>query len=55
MKVITIEAHGNVFGDQYEKAVDDSYECPDDHAAALIASGVVKADEAKPVQAKGDK
>lgn len=55
MKVITIEAHGNVFGDKYEKDADEGYDCPDDHAAALIASGVVKADEVKPVQVKGDK
>ena len=52
MDVKTIEAHGNVFGDQYAKAKGDVYNLPHGSAQALIDSGVVEAVKAPSPETK---
>ena len=49
MKVKTLESHTNVFGDSFDKSKDSIYDLPDDHANALIASGVVEECREKPL------
>ncbi|MEO0033518.1 MAG: hypothetical protein RIS94_3276 [Pseudomonadota bacterium] len=42
MKVKTIRAHRNVWGESYDKAEGDTYDLPDDQAAALVDTGDVE-------------
>ena len=42
MKVKTLKAHMNGYGDKFEKAKGDEYEVPDVHAEPLIAAGLVE-------------
>lgn len=50
MKVKTLKAHMNGYGDKFEKAKGDEYEIPDVHAGPLIAAKL--AAEVKPAADK---
>lgn len=49
MKVTATREHRNAFGENYEKAVGDSYSLPDDEGERLIRRGLVEkaADDAE--------
>lgn len=51
MDVKTLKPHGNPHGDAYWKKEGDTYSLPDDQAAGLIRSGLVK-EARKPLAAK---
>lgn len=48
MKVKALKPHNNGYGAKFEKAKGDEYEMPDDHAAPLIAAGLVEDVNARP-------
>lgn len=56
MKVKTLVAHMNGYGDKFEKAVGDEYDMPAEHAGPLIEAGLaerVEADQASAATGKG--
>lgn len=55
IKVRVARAHRNVYGDQPEKAFNDTYDVPDGHDVPLIAAKLVVLDKGKPLPAPGVK
>lgn len=53
MKVKTLIAHMNGYGDAFEKNVGDEYDMPDAHAAPLIEAGLAEEVVAEAAPTKG--
>lgn len=42
MKVKVLRSHNNAYGNTFEKVFGDEYELPAEHAAPLIAAGLIE-------------